>query len=49
MRGFANKISALDLFRQFQLAAEIVEQHPVEIVRVVKSAQGSLARVTVAE
>lgn len=43
----ANKISDLDLFYQFQIP-EIVE-HPVEIVRVVKSAQGSMARVTVAE
>lgn len=43
----ADKISELDLFRPFHLT-EIIP-HPVEIVRVGTSPQGSMVRVTIAE
>ena len=43
----ADKISDLDLFRPFHLT-EIIT-HPVEIVRVINSAQGSMIRATIAE
>lgn len=43
----ADKVSDFDLFRLFQLT-EVVE-HPTEIVRVIKSAVGSMVCATIAD